>query len=320
MDSQGKVNNSNTKNNNHIQYRDWMKVKHDGDKKRKRKTLITTIIVEFCIVICIITTTLLGGFGNDENVKGMIITFTIFIFLILASSNYSLWRTIEDDDEIRKKEEALVQQIEYSETLETLYNEMRVFKHDYVNVLSAMMGYMDEDDMEGLKKFFNENIITLNSKINKSKIGMLQNLKIKEIKGLIASKLINAEGKGININIELRDEIDFINLDKIALTRIIGILLDNAIEATIEAEEKNINFAIVKNNNSITIVISNTFKDSNIPIHKMYKKGFSTKGANRGIGLNNVREILKESQNINMDTFIDKGYFNQVIDIYQKNS
>lgn len=304
----------------HGQYDDWMKVKYDGDKKRKRKTLIITMVVELLIVIWIVSTSFLGGFGEDENTKMMIVIFTIFIFLILASSNYSIWRGIEDDDEIRKKEEALLQQIEYGETLETLYNEMRVFKHDYVNVLSSMMGYMDENDMEGLKKYFDENIVTLNSKLNTSKIGMLQNLKVKEIKGLIASKLINAEEKGIKVNIELRDEIEFLRIDKVALTRIVGILLDNAIEATLEAEEKSINFAIVKNDNSITIVIANTFNDKKVPIHKMFKKGFSTKGENRGLGLSNIREILKENQNTTIDTFIEDGYFNQVIDIYQKNS
>jgi len=48
---------------------------------------------------------------------------------------------------------------------------------------------------------------------------------------------------------------------------------------------------------------------------KIFQKGFSTKGKNRGLGLSNLREILSECEGVTLDTFIEKGFFIQEIGI-----
>ena len=45
----------------------------------------------------------------------------------------------------------------------------------------------------------------------------------------------------------------------------------------------------------------------------MFELGFSTKGRHRGLGLNNVKEILGKYDNVILETEIDNDVFKQVI-------
>ena len=86
-----------------------------------------------------------------------------------------------------------------------LYNDMRGFRHDYINILASMADYLENEDMQGLKQHFNKNIMPLGEgmKSNNFKIGLLQNLHLPEIKGIMASKVIRAQECGIDVSIEV---------------------------------------------------------------------------------------------------------------------
>ena len=45
--------------------------------------------------------------------------------------------------------------------IESINNEMRKFRHDYVNILSTMSEFIREDDMPGLRQYFNEQIVPM---------------------------------------------------------------------------------------------------------------------------------------------------------------
>ena len=101
-------------------------------------------------------------------------------------------------------------------------------------------------------------------------------------------------------------------------TRILGILMDNAIEATSECEEKIVNVSIRKNSRKHMqlLVIENTYKNKDIDTEKIYEKGYSTKSNNTGLGLWEVRQILKKNNNLNLFTSKNNKYFSQQLEIY----
>ena len=107
-------------------------------------------------------------------------------------------------------------------------------------------------------------------------------------------------------------------MDIIDLSRCLGILLDNAIEASLSSEKKRLNIAFIKKNSSILIIISNTFKGVIPPLSKIFKTGFSTKGKNRGLGLSNLSEIMNNYSNTTLDTSISDDRFIQNITISSK--
>lgn len=243
----------------------------------------------------------------------LILIFSLLLVVII----YTLFNSMKRDIEAKSKEIQLIQMKEYTNSLEKLYNDMRAFRHDYINILGSIVGYIEDDDMTGLKDHFNQNIIPLSKSMesNNFKIGLLKNLMIPELKGIVSSKLIRAQELGIDIFIEIIEEIDKISINIIDLCRVIGILLDNAIEAAEECDKPFVKLAIVKKQNAVVIVLINSCREGIPPIHKLYQRGFSTRGENRGLGLNNVREILNKYSNAILDTSVSSMEFNQYLEI-----
>ena len=104
-------------------------------------------------------------------------------------------------------------------------------------------------------------------------------------------------------------------MDIIDLSRILGIILDNAIEASLESDDKRVNIAFINKNSSVIIVLINTFKGDIPLLSKLFKEGFSTKGENRGFGLSNLKDIIGKYMNISLDTYIENNEFYQEITI-----
>ena len=99
-----------------------------------------------------------------------------------------------------------------------------------------------------------------------------------------------------------------------------GILMDNAIEAANECEQKKINVIMRTdtNANRQLLIIENTYNNKDVDTDKIYEKGFSTKENNTGLGLWEVRQILKRNTNLNLFTTKNSDFFIQQLEIYTK--
>ena len=247
-------------------------------------------------------------------------TITIYVilmmsYLILMSVvTYIIANNMKKEMQYENRKIELENLKEYNSNLEAMYNDMRGFRHDYTNILTAMSGYIEEKNIEGLEEFFYKKIVPLNSEMNRknNRIGLLQNIHITEIKGLIASKVIRAQELGIDVLVDIVEPVDKINMDIIDLSRTIGILLDNAIEAAIECEKSWIKLTFIQKENFVLLVFINSCVERTPQI---FEKGFSTKGDNRGLGLYNLKEIVNKYHTISLDTKADKGEFIQVLQI-----
>lgn len=58
----------------------------------------------------------------------------------------------------KKQERELAQLRDYTEKLEMLNDEMSLFKHDYINILASIHGYITDGDIDSLDRYFNETI------------------------------------------------------------------------------------------------------------------------------------------------------------------
>ncbi|WP_315114424.1 GHKL domain-containing protein [Clostridium intestinale] len=250
-------------------------------------------------------------------------TITIYVilmmsYLILMSVvTYIIANNMKKEMQYENRKIELENLKEYNSNLEAMYNDMRGFRHDYTNILTAMSGYIEEKNIEGLEEFFYKKIVPLNSEMNRknNRIGLLQNIHITEIKGLIASKVIRAQELGIDVLVDIVEPVDKIDMDIIDLSRTIGILLDNAIEAAIECEKSWIKLTFIQKENFVLLVFINSCVERTPQIYRIFEKGFSTKGDNRGLGLYNLKEIVNKYHTISLDTKADKGEFTQVLQI-----
>jgi two-component system sensor histidine kinase AgrC len=235
--------------------------------------------------------------------------FIILLYLIYTSSI--------KEEKVARKQLELLQLQTYTENLEYIYNDMRKIRHDYMNVLASMVGYMEEKDMDGLIDFFDHNVLAFTKEMKSLdfQLGRLSNIKQREIKGLIAIKLVKARELGINISIDIVEPIEITEMKPIDICRMLGILLDNAIDAALETEQKVLQLGILVKKNSKLIVIFNSCKEERLNIYQLYQKGYSTKGENRGLGLSNLKEIITKYSNCDIETLVENYEFKQIIEI-----
>ena len=183
--------------------------------------------------------------------------------------------------------------------------------------MGSLAAYIDEKKYEELGTFFYEHILPMQKNLTQ-KNGALNNLlhvKILELKSILYTKLLLAVNQDIEVNIDIPDEIDSVHMDPVDLTRMLGIFLDNAIDACLETEHPVINFHLGKMNEDIVFIISNTYLDKGLSVAKMHKKEATTKGDGHGIGLYNVSEILNRYDNIYHETLTEDGLFIQQVQI-----
>lgn len=206
---------------------------------------------------------------------------------------------------------------EYTNQIENMYSSLRSFKHDYSNIMLSMSGYIEANDMDGLREYFDKEILPISKRITKNTAHMNQliNIKNTELKSIISAKLLYAIELNIHVSIEVTDEIASIPMDTLDLCRIIGIFLDNAIEATLETEHPALRFALINLETEYIFIISNTFLEKGIPYAALSKPNVSTKGANRGIGLYNAHEIIAKYNHVFLDTEIQGKTFVQRLQI-----
>lgn len=241
----------------------------------------------------------------------------IAYFSLLIIIMYILTKSISNDAEIKTNKLQLEYLQEYTQNLETLYSDMRAFRHDYINIISPLLGYIENKDMDGLEVYFNNNILPINVSIRSKnfKLGHLKNLKLPELKGIVSYKIIRAQELGVDVFIDIVEPIEKIDMNPLDLCRATGILIDNAIEAALNCTNPQVKIAFINKKNSVILVITNNYSGDIPSIDKIFQKGFSTKGKDRGLGLSNLEQITNNYENVFLDTLIEDTEFIQNLKI-----
>ena len=101
-------------------------------------------------------------------------------------------------------------------------------------------------------------------------------------------------------------------------SRMLGILLDNAIEAAATSNEKILRISFRDSNyNKVQIVeIENSYVNKNIDKDKIFEKGITEKDNHLGMGLWEVKQIINRNNNVNLITEPNDLYFKQLLEIY----
>lgn len=285
----------------------------------------------YLIIVCVFLLTILLliyfylpdqslSFGDAKFLIVMYAVLIITTAVLIVTISFSIIRQIQYKRNMREIENYY----KYTLQIEKINHEMRKFRHDYVNILSTMSDFIREDDMEGLDQYFHEEILPMQDsmQMNAIKINGIENLKVREIKGLLTTKILQAQEKNIRISIEVPETIEKIEMPIINLSRVIGILLDNAIEASEKiVDDPLIRIAFIKNEDDSVMFIVMNKCDTDMPrVHTLFQENFSTKGKNRGLGLSTLKELTDTTSNVLLDTTIDNNYFIQKVEILNTDS
>ena len=258
--------------------------------------------------------------GQNGSIGKMIYNNALHIsgyLLVMCCLFLAMRRSYLERIQTEAKQKAMQDLQDYTRNLEAMYNSLRSFKHDYVNILLSLSGYIEDGDMDRLKDFFESKIFPTKNLITGEdyKLNQLSNISVLEIKSLLSAKMIYAHESGIDITIDIPDKVESFLIDTVDLARILGIFLDNAIEATLETEQPQIGLNIIQNKTGVSIIISNRFRDNGIMLHTLKQKGFSTKIGHQGIGLGNAQKIISSYDNVLLETTMKCDYFTQHIEL-----
>lgn len=288
---------------------------HTGLSKQLLLLIATNLAT--CLFIFLFNIVIGEYVGYSRN----IITFNCILFacyfIISTVLIINIIKAHMEKVDIEMRQDSYNRLQEYTNQIENMYSSLRSFKHDYSNIMLSMSGYIEANDMEGLRDYFDKEILPLSKNITKNTahINQLINIKTTELKSIISSKLLYAIELNINVGIEVTDEVTSIPMDTLDLCRVIGIFLDNAIEATLETDRPTIRFALINLDTEYIFIISNTFLEKGIPYATLSKPNVSTKGVNRGIGLYNAHEIIAKYNHVFLDTEIKNKSFVQRLQI-----
>ena len=279
------------------------------DKKKKTLLIINTIFA----IILIGTQIYVTYFYSSVLPFYIVLLSLISLLTYVIISLYTIFTVSKLETTSTNLEEAQL----YNKTLEILQDNTRAFRHDFSNILQGMVGYMDNNDMEGLRNYYSQlvedvqnsnNLTTLSPKVVNNPA----------IYNVLATKYHKADSLGIKIHLEAFLDMNDLHMKIYEFTRVLGILMDNAIEATSECENKIINVTFRKDSrrNMQLLIIENTYKNKDINTDKIFEKGFSTKQGNTGLGLWEVRQILKKNNNLNLFTTKTDEFFIQQFEIF----
>ena len=260
---------------------------------------------------------ILQGLGLEFiDIIGFLIISMLYALILLAILFFTIRITI-DKIQVENERRQSQQLNEYTGDLEKQYKAIRKNRHDYVNVLTSMTGYVNENDIQGLKDYIENEVLPAEKQVyfDDKQITLLLNLNIPAIKGLLASKLSLAQINGAKVTVEIPMAIDNWNVKNYEMSRILGIILDNAIEESEYCANPEINIGIFSEEIGHVVVIENRCRsDTQHPIH-LKQEGFSTKGSNRGLGLSNLAEIVSKSNYLLLETTVNNKFFTQKLTI-----
>ena len=288
------------------------------------------LLISFTIItVAIFYTSILTIKTLDINDAGLVLNTFLFVLygILLICVCFVFNVILVKETKIKNKSIRLehdrvqLEQLQqYTEKMENHYQELRKFKHDYRNILLGLSEFIREEDMVGLKNYYENIIDHINEEIenNDTNIGQLKNVHVREIKGLLASKLEKARQESIMTFVEVIVPIYNIHMNVLKMCRILGILVDNAIEEAQLCNAPELRIALLYEESSLSIIVANTCR-KNIPSQeKIFKRGFSTKGKGRGLGLSNLEEIISETDNLTIETIVEDGIFLQKLEVFKK--
>ncbi len=268
----------------------------DLTNKLKIKNLILS-----CILLIISINFLMAIIYYDMNSIYVIITNS----LLLLIYSYIVFKAInEKNNNIMIKAENASLMNSLSE-YENMVDRQRIDNHENKNQLLIIKNMINKKDKNVIK--YIDTIIKDEKEDDEALYTKVKTIPSGGLQGIIYQKMLTMKDNNISFSLDVSRDVRKIDLDSLGmennykLCKIIGVLLDNAIEESIKIENKCVMISLYIDEDMLIIEIANRF-DSEINLEKIDDEGFTSKGEGHGYGLSLVKNIISE----NSDTFTNE--------------
>ncbi|MBL1226013.1 GHKL domain-containing protein [Enterococcus sp. BWR-S5] len=249
---------------------------------------ITDVILCVCLLVFIITVGRLFVMDN---------TFYISIAVTSGVSGavYFFCKNVMLTQKKVIEQQAYFQNLEqYRHSVETAHDEVFMFKKRYYDILSTIDSYLVAENLSGLKDFYRDTISESDYELNEytKKLGTISNIKEDFIKGILFSKQQEAQQRQVSFNVKVLEKFQADTKDPVKIIRILGNLLDNAIDAAEMTMEKKLDIVFfIDEHGQRKIIISNSRQREAMNISELKQRGKTMKEEHSGIGLSNIAKL-----------------------------
>lgn len=270
-------------------------------------------LLELLLGACLSTFNIIYGEIVHYPIQVLTVNGILVSVLVLSSAVlfYILYQILLQNQQLvlQQQEQAITQ--EYMTQMEDLYQEMCTFRHDYKNILSTMGYYIEHKELAHLEEYFHQKILPTASSLPGQDfiLGKLSQVQVAPIKSLLCSKLCICQNKQIPFSLSIPQPVTQFPMDILSLSQILGILLDNAIEAAIQTEQPYVEINLLLLEENIYIEIKNRTLPLTVPISELSRHGFSTKKGHTELGLHTVQKLLAPLEHVQFSLEVQDDLF-----------
>ena len=221
----------------------------------------------------------------------------VFSLLLLYYMNY-----LKTEGE-KKHMEALNQ---YHQKLEQLYHDTRAFRHNRKNMLIALSGYLESGNYDGLHKYVADVVADSGRENEYAAVDGISSLHDDGLKSLFIFKYLECLRRGISFELFADTEFAF-DVRAGVLIELLGILLDNAIEAAGECPQGSVTVKL-EAAQGCAIEVVNSFQTPP-DTRRIFDVGYTTKPGHSGFGLYRMKQILRKHRKISYSVECSGGFF-----------
>lgn len=289
----------------------------EGFKRYYSKYLLLLINISMFVYMILVSILVIyrDKLADADIWRGHINNFYIVLFFVMLLYLNAVSKEKLEKEIIEQKDTQLNELSSYSHHVESLYEEIRNFRHDYINILTSLKLGIDNQDIEAIKTVYNGVLRDSANQFYDSKfdIAKLSNIKNDAIKSILSAKLLEAQNRGISISVEIEEPVSNFRIELLDFITVLSILCDTAIEATIKATSPRMTVVFINNDDSLVLIVENRIKSEKVDVSHIFDRGHSSKGENRGIGLYNVNSVLEKYPKSTITTRSANHLFSQTI-------
>lgn len=228
----------------------------------------------------------LSGEDQAERFWQVLPDFIFIILLLVVGITY----VTQDIRFYRQAKEN--QQLLHQQSLQALLlKDIRIFRHNISNMLYGMEGTLLSGDVSAIDAYYHQMVAECQL-INNENVVALKRVPSLAVSTLLLNKLRTANEQKIPFFLTIQDEIDWHGLRDSDMTQVLGILIDNALEAASAAAAPYVAFEAQNVDGALSLTVRNTFPGEP-PIFDQALS--STKPGHEGLGLHSLHKILKRN-------------------------
>ena len=274
---------------------------------RKTNENDSLTIIIFIILLLIVISILYYNITSifKLNLYYTITSISIAIFILLA------YFYLDEKDKYQKLSDEYNILFDYVQDFENWIDDEQMYRHELKNNLSMLRS------MTKNKKVIDkiDDMLKVSIIVDEEYIEDLKNVPKGGLKGLLYYKIAVAKNEKVQMIVDVSSKVTK-KIERLTTKQIrnigivLGIYLDNAIEAAKESKRKQVTLEIYSLEEEVNFVISNTY-EGNVKVEDMNKKGYTTKGKRHGKGLYYATKTIQKSKYLSTENNVLNDFFIQ---------